>query len=117
MNYKKVFHFSRNRNSLIYSALSIGIIAVLLGFVIQHNKVPERVKIKRTLQDSCPWLTPSELSKLIETNNYPSLIKVLRLKHGQFFSKVEIVSSQSLNPVSASTIVGKSVTLAICSAL
>ena len=90
MNYKKVLHFSRNRNSLIYSALSIGIIAVLLGFVIQHNKVPERFKIKRTLQDSCPWLTPSELSKLIETNNYPSLIKVLRLKHGQFFSKVEI---------------------------
>ena len=92
MNYKKILHFSRNRNSLIYSALSIGIIAVLLGFVIQHNKVPERFKIKRTLQDSCPWLTPSELSKLIETNNYPSLIKVLRLKHGQFFSKVEIAN-------------------------
>ena len=91
MNYKKVLHFSRNRNSLIYSALSIGIIAVLLGFVIQHNKVPERVKIKRTLKDSCPWLTPSELSKLIETSNYPSLVKVLRLKNGQFFLKKKLL--------------------------
>ena len=92
MNYKKVLHFSRNRSFLIYSALSVGIIAVLLGFIIQYSKTPESVKIKKILKVSCPWLTHSELDKLIETNNYPSLIKVLRLKHGQFFSKVEIAN-------------------------
>jgi len=92
MNYKKVLHFSRNRNFLIYSALSVGIIAVLLGFIIQYSKAPESVEIKKILKDSCPWLTHSELDELIETNNYPSLKNVLIFKQGQSFSKVEIAN-------------------------
>ena len=92
MNYKKVLHFSRNRNFLIYSALSVGIIAVLLGFIIQYSKAPESVKIKKILKGSCPWLTHSELDELIETNNYPSLKNVLIFKQGQSFSKVEIAN-------------------------
>ena len=78
MNYKKVLHFSRNRNFLIYSALSVGIIAVLLGFIIQYSKAPASVKIKKTIKSSCPWITPSELSELIESNNYPSLNNMYR---------------------------------------
>ena len=92
MNHKEVLHFSRNRNFLIYSALFIGIINVLLGFIIQYSKAPESVKIKKTIKGSCPWITPSELSKLIESNNYPSLNKILRFKQDQSFSKVEIAN-------------------------
>ena len=71
MNYKKVLHFSRNRNFLIYSALSVGIIAVLLGFIIQFSKAPESFKIKKILRGSCHWLTLSKMDELIETYNYP----------------------------------------------
>ena len=73
MNHKKVLHFSRNRNFLIYSALFIGIVNVLLGFIIQYSKAPESVKIKKTIKGSCPWITPSELSELIESNNLKNI--------------------------------------------
>ena len=77
MNHKEVLHFSRNRNFLIYSALFIAIVSVLLGFITQYSKAPESVKIKKTIKGSCPWITPSELSELIESNNYPSLNNIL----------------------------------------
>mgnify|MGYP003306784086 CR=1 FL=1 len=83
MNYKKVLHFSRNRNFLIYSALSVGIIAVLLGFIIQYSKAPESVEIKKILKDSCPWLTHSELDELID-----SLTSELFVKLREFFDNM-----------------------------
>ena len=77
MDHKKISTLSRSRSFLIKSAVSIGLFAVLLGFIIDSTKIPASLKIQNSLQSACPWLSKSEILSVVNKSNQYELINFL----------------------------------------
>ena len=90
MDHKKISTLSRSRSFLIKSAISIGLFAVLLGFIIDSTKIPASLKIQNSLQSACPWLNESEILSVVNKSNQYELINFLKSKKGDSFTNVEI---------------------------
>ena len=90
MDHKKISILSRSRSFLIKSAVSIGLFAVLLGFIIDSTKIPASLKIQNSLRSACPWLSESEILSVVNNSNQYELINFLKSKKGDSFTNVEI---------------------------